>query len=282
MRPGLDLADQTLAHQGTIGNPAVLRLLAQRAESITQSKSADPRTQEADRGRMSASPTGERAFQLTQPRLAVGAVNDPLEQEADCVADQVMRTPERDLLVASAPKRGQGLQKQPAGLQSAVSEAPAVVHEVLRSPGQPLDAAARAYFEPRFGHRFGDVRIHADARAAESARSIDAAAYTVATHVAFDAGRYEPHALQGRRLLAHELAHVVQQRANSPAASVLQRDKRNPKPDPKAKKRSFDRAAIEAIKTGAEKRTRDHQLHPRESRNVADLQVPVTVGRDAL
>ncbi len=165
-----------------------------------------------------------------QPRLAVGAVNDPLEREADCAADEAMRAPERDHSVASAPKPGEGLQKHPAGPQSAVGEAPAVIHEVLRSPGQSLDAAARAHFEQRFGHRFGDVRIHADGRAAESARLIGAAAYTVATHVVFDAGRYQPRALQGRRLLAHELAHVVQQRANSTAAAVVRLQPPDSKP----------------------------------------------------
>jgi hypothetical protein len=88
---------------------------------------------------------------------------------------------------------------------------PSIVHEVLRSPGQPLDAAARAFFEPRFGHDFSQVRVHADGRAAESARAVNAFAYTVGRDVVFGAGQYGPHTHHGKRLLAHELTHVVQQ-----------------------------------------------------------------------
>jgi hypothetical protein len=88
---------------------------------------------------------------------------------------------------------------------------PAIVEEVLGSPGQPLDAEARAYFGPRFGHDFSQVRIHADARAAESARAVSALAYTVGNHISFGSGSYRPRSNQGRELLAHELAHVVQQ-----------------------------------------------------------------------
>lgn len=94
-----------------------------------------------------------------------------------------------------------------------VGEAPAAVHEVLRSPGRPLDAGTRSFMEPRFGHAFGDVRLHTDPAAAASARAVDALAYTVGNHVVFGAGQYAPHLPAGRRLLAHELAHVVQQRA---------------------------------------------------------------------
>ena len=89
--------------------------------------------------------------------------------------------------------------------------APPIVHDVLRSSGQPLDGATRAYFEPRFGHDFSRVRIHADARANESAQSVNALAYTVGRNVVFGAGQYQPDAASGRRLLAHELTHVVQQ-----------------------------------------------------------------------
>ena len=89
---------------------------------------------------------------------------------------------------------------------------PPIVNEVLRSPGQPLDAQMRAFFEPRFGHDFSRVRVHTDAKAAESARTVNALAYTFGENVVFGSGqlRLETHA--GQRLLAHELAHVVQQR----------------------------------------------------------------------
>ncbi len=90
-------------------------------------------------------------------------------------------------------------------------EAPPIIYEVLQSTGQPLDPATRAFMEPRFGHDFSQVRIHADATAAESARAVSALAYTVGHDIAFDVARYSPRTLEGRCLLAHELTHVVQQ-----------------------------------------------------------------------
>lgn len=88
---------------------------------------------------------------------------------------------------------------------------PPIVGEVLRSSGQPLDADARGFFEDRFGHDFSQVRVHTDAWAAESARAVNARAYTVGRDVVFSAGTYAPSSPAGRRLLAHELSHVVQQ-----------------------------------------------------------------------
>lgn len=88
---------------------------------------------------------------------------------------------------------------------------PPIVHEVLRSPGQPLDTKTRAFMEPRFGHDFSHVRVHAYSQAAESARVVNARAYTVGPNVVFGAGQYEPQSPDGRRLLAHELTHVLQQ-----------------------------------------------------------------------
>jgi len=93
-----------------------------------------------------------------------------------------------------------------------VLEVPLIVHEVLRSPGQPLDRETRALMELRFGHDFGDVRVHTDARAAESARAVNAFAYTVGREVVFGEEQYAPRSSDGRGLLAHELTHVVQQR----------------------------------------------------------------------
>ncbi len=90
-------------------------------------------------------------------------------------------------------------------------EVPSIVHEVLRSPGQPLDPATRAFMERRFGHDFSRVRVHTDAKSAESARAVNALAYTVGQNVVFGTGRYAPGHGDGRQLIAHELAHVVQQ-----------------------------------------------------------------------
>ncbi|HET8631526.1 MAG TPA: DUF4157 domain-containing protein [Thermomicrobiales bacterium] len=85
---------------------------------------------------------------------------------------------------------------------------------MLRAPGRPLDAATRSFMEPRFGHDFSGVRVHTDARAAESARAVGALAYTVGRDLVFGAGQYVPGSRSGQRLLAHELTHVVQQRAS--------------------------------------------------------------------
>jgi hypothetical protein len=91
------------------------------------------------------------------------------------------------------------------------SRAPALVRDVLGSPGHPLDASTRASMEPRFGYDFSQVRVHTDERAAESARAVSANAYTAGNHVAFAAGKYAPETQGGQRLMAHELTHVVQQ-----------------------------------------------------------------------
>jgi Domain of unknown function (DUF4157) len=100
------------------------------------------------------------------------------------------------------------LQRRAAG--SGPETPPPIVHDVLRSPGMPLDRGTRAFMEPRFGHDFGNVRVHADARANESTRAVNALAYSVGQDVVFASGQYAPHTQSGLRLLAHELAHTVQ------------------------------------------------------------------------
>ncbi len=94
---------------------------------------------------------------------------------------------------------------------AALEIAPDSVRDALGRPGQPLDAATRAFMEPRFGHDFSSVRVHADTKAAESAQAVNALAYTMGRDVVFGAGQYAPAIASGRQLLAHELAHVVQQ-----------------------------------------------------------------------
>src|SRR5271165_1274741 len=88
---------------------------------------------------------------------------------------------------------------------------PGIVREVLRSPGKPLDAATRAFMEPRFGHDFSHVRVHTDAKAAESAQALNACAYTVGSAVVFGSGQFAPETSRGRQLIAHELSHTIQQ-----------------------------------------------------------------------
>lgn len=190
---------------------------------------------------------------IVQTKLVVGQASDPLEREADRAADQVTRMPDPALShvpcesqlgrkCAAGEVNKKDLQMKPAeSAEPAANEAPPIVDEVMRSPGQPLDAATRAYFEPRFGHgysgvwakqRFGEefsfshVRVHTDAAATRSAFDINARAYTVGSHIAFGAGESP----SDRHLLAHELAHVAQQ---ADAAPVLLRQ-----PKPSADKRA--------------------------------------------
>ena len=205
-----------------------------------------------------------------QCKLTVGAVNDPLEHEADRTAEQVMRMPlappapappktnrtsgkrdeeerktdapqeetgdylrlpsqaERRHSLRSGAHRGYGNQailrmlghtssrSAVASSQSNIAVSPQM-DQVLNSPGHPLDAAAREYMEPRFGHDFGHVRVHTNSAAAESAQSISAVAFTAENNIVFNSGQYSPGTSEGRRLLAHELTHVVQQEGGVPA-----------------------------------------------------------------
>ena len=105
--------------------------------------------------------------------------------------------------------------------------APPIVHEVVRSPGDPLDARTRSRSESRLGHHFSNVRVHADARAAESARAVQALAYTVGNHIAFGDGLYAPDTAAGDELLAHELAHTVEQ-TSAPGTNDVVRRRRIP------------------------------------------------------
>jgi hypothetical protein len=176
-----------------------------------------------------------------QRKLAIGAVNDPLESEADAMAERVMNMsgPVAAMADSGAPplrrkcacegsgaqcdhckeERQNSVQLKAARLVTP-TEAPPMVHEVLRSPGQPLDPAARDFFELRFGRDFSKVRVHTDADASASARAVHAQAYTVGQDVVFDAGKYAPGTVSGQRLLAHELTHVIQQESrNLPGTS---------------------------------------------------------------
>lgn len=159
-----------------------------------------------------------------QAKLEVGSFDDPLEREADRVARQVLHTPASSVprrcacggtpgrdgeCVACKAKRLARVAITPAA--PALRSAPPSVGAALSGPGRPLDDATRAFFEPRLGTDLGVVRIHDDATAADSARDVAAQAYTVGRNVVFGAGRYQPSSESGRALLAHELAHVVQQ-----------------------------------------------------------------------
>ena len=211
-----------------------------------------------------------------QPKLIVGAVNDPLEHEADRVADEVMRIPDRELSVGAAPylQRTIGnqavqrlLQAELDGREAAyptqdatgsahdlsqapahskalgtlqaklkvdepadvyereadriADPAPASVDQALAGPGQPLEPALRQDMEQGFGHDFSQVRVHTDAAAAGSAQEVNAHAYTVGRRVVFNAGKYSPGTSEGRRLIAHELTHVVQGDAATASPGIV-------------------------------------------------------------
>jgi hypothetical protein len=141
-------------------------------------------------------------------RLSIGANDDPLEREADRAAGKVMgMTTRPDIRHGASATR---LSRQARTVSAPAGRAPASVEQVLARTGEPLPNELRSFFEPRFGHDFGRVRLHADARAADSARAIDARAYTRGYDIAFGDGEFRPHTAEGKRLLAHELAHVVQ------------------------------------------------------------------------
>ena len=165
---------------------------------------------------------------ILQRKLAVAAPGGTLEREADRVADGVAgAATHRDRATA-------------AGDELLPVTAPPIVHDVIGSPGRPLDAATRAALEPRLGHDFSAVRVHTDARAARSAEAVGAQAYTVGAHIAFRGGAYRPQTADGKRLLAHELTHVVQQ-SQAGAAPHLSRQ---PIDDPKKKAGAPERRGL--------------------------------------
>ena len=108
-------------------------------------------------------------------------------------------------------------------VQRQEDDAEAAVSTSLARPGQALEPAVQRDMESALGHGFGDVRVHTDAAAATSARAVQAQAYTVGSHVVFGEGRYQPGTTEGRRTLAHELTHVVQQRQGPVDGTPLSR-----------------------------------------------------------
>jgi len=159
--------------------------------------------------------------------LKIGAPDDAYEREADSVADRMMRLAgdtgpvtagesglqrkcadceeEEEDVLQSKPQSSSGT------LRGDGAGAPSSVESALRSPGEALDRGTRAFFEPRFGQDFAGVRVHSGTAAEQSAKGLNATAYTVGHDIVFGAGRFVPGTQAGRRLIAHELTHVVQQ-----------------------------------------------------------------------
>jgi Domain of unknown function (DUF4157) len=142
-----------------------------------------------------------------QRKLTIEASNDPLEQEADRVANLVMGA-STNPAVSSAPPR---IQRFTGGVTEGLGTVPDSVDSVLSSPGRPLEPSLQQDMGQRFGHDFSHVRVHTGAEAARSAQDINANAYTVGHNIVFGADQFAPKTQIGKRLLAHELTHVVQQ-----------------------------------------------------------------------
>lgn len=164
-----------------------------------------------------------RPWVFLQAKLEVGGVDDPLEHEADRVADQVMRMPDPGVSATAPPQVSRKCaaceeegdeelqtKRTPSSSAEPVLDVDAAARAAAR-PGEPLSAETRSYFEPRFAHDFRQVRIHADGEAAIAAGAVRAQAYTIGRDIVFGAGQYAPETEQGRRLIAHELVHVAQQ-----------------------------------------------------------------------
>lgn len=219
----------------------------------------------------SAGPTGEcaecRRKRRLQPKLTVTPPGDRYEREADRVAEQVMRMPDpaaenaalriqrlsdTDTLHRQAEEEEEEMlqtKRKPGRAALAGTEAPPLVHDVLRAPGRPLDGETKGFMESRFGHDFSQVRVHTGGPAAASAQSVGARAYTVGRNVVFGSGAYAPGTMQGRKLLAHELTHVMQQTAPRP----LQRKPAGGAPRPttnQAPAGSLQRVTIQTAGTG--------------------------------
>jgi hypothetical protein len=212
--------------QRIIGNQILQRLLQADSEGLAagSATTVSPRVEQPGAGI------------IIQPKLTVNLPGDIYEQEADRLAKLVMRMPQPQMQPACdeacsntyqterLDQEHEQLHTQHVG-SSDVGQiaAPPSVHSTLRTSGQPLDPSARGFMEARFGHDFSEVRVHTDTGAAESARAVHASAYTVGNHVVFGASLYHPATSAGRLLLAHELAHVVQQKGGMRQSPRLQR-----------------------------------------------------------
>jgi hypothetical protein len=160
----------------------------------------------------------ERA--LLQTKLKISEPGDVYEQEADRIADEVMRMPEPSVQRQVEPEEDEEeemVQRQ-AIAQQDTSEVPSIVNEVLNSSGQPLDSETLTFMESRFEQDFSQVRVHTDAKATESAQALNAQAYTVRQNIVFGAEQYAPKTAAGQQLLAHELTHTIQQSQLAPAS----------------------------------------------------------------
>jgi hypothetical protein len=165
---------------------------------------------------------------IIQAKLKIGQPNDKYEQEADRIADQVMRMSESS--IQRKPKCPECMEEDEQEIlrpKQINNQTPTVTSNIesginlIKGSGQPLPEATRSFFEPRFGADFSQVRVHSDSNTTGIASSVNAKAFTTGKDVVFGAGQYSPETNTGKRLLAHELAHVVQQEAGQQTSKQL-------------------------------------------------------------
>ncbi len=164
------------------------------------------------------SATGRPAF--FQAKLAINQENDVYEQEADSMADNVVRTVDNSINQKSFFKPSAIQRKCNAGNEGAGSNAVDSYVGSLNSSGQAMPEGSRKFFEPKFGRDFSDVKLHTGSTAAKSAQAINALAYTSGNNIVFNTGQYSPDSEKGKKLLAHELTHVVQQSSSTTTPGV--------------------------------------------------------------
>jgi hypothetical protein len=175
-----------------------------------------------------------------QPKLKVGPVDDSFEREADAMAEQIVGGGHSHSNVKSVSSEAiqrkcshceeeEKLQRKEQSREGSHVEAPASVSDAISRGGNSMDDSTKNFMENNFGYNFSHVKIHTDSASAKSAEAINAHAYTSGSNIVFNEGQYNPNSKEGKRLLAHELTHVVQQGKSS---SIVQRD---PKPEEKKK-----------------------------------------------
>ncbi|MEO6232014.1 MAG: DUF4157 domain-containing protein [Ferruginibacter sp.] len=177
-----------------------------------------------------------------QPKLTINTPNDQYEQEADAIADKVMRMAKPGVQLKPLPiiaiqrkcahceDEEQQLQRKETNDEEVTADYNLESHiRGLSGGGQPLPNDLRNFYEPRFGYDFSNVKIHTNTDAAKSAESINALAYTSGNHIVFNSGEFSPGTDTGKKLLGHELTHVVQQAdSNSMASRSIMRKEKKP------------------------------------------------------
>ena len=210
---------------------------------IQRKKSSQPLKSPADRILFLQRTIGNQAVQrliksgTLQAKLKIGQPGDKYEQEADRVADAVMRMPEQGVQRQVEPEVEEEEELQAKATSGNISDVnPHLESQIqsLKGGGQPLSENDRTYFEPRFGRDFSQVRVHTDTQAVEAAQAVNARAFTFGQDVIFGTGQYTPGTIRGNRLLAHELTHVVQQGKNylkNTESPLIRRKKRPTTPE---------------------------------------------------